>query len=289
MISRERDTIHAGAGVGLRSVHVAEVIARSPRIAWFEAHAENYMTGGPALRALEEVRRTYPVSLHGVGLSLGGEEGLDPGSLRRLRRLVQHIEPVLVSEHLAWSRHGGVYFNGLLPVPYTPEALAVVADNVTQAQDALGRTLSIENPSSYLRFRASTIPEAEFLAELTRQTGCRLLCDVNNLHVTSANLGLDPIAYLDTLPSAAIEEFHLAGHRANDADGVTILIDDHRSRVAEEVWTLYAAALERFGPRPTLIEWDTDIPALEVLIAEARHAASLMAEAGAGAAHALAR
>ena len=267
----------ATAGVGLRAPHVAEVIAHRPPVAWFEVHAENYMTGGPALRALEEIRLIYPISLHGVGLSLGGAAGVDRGHLGRLRRLVDRIDPVLVSEHLAWSAHGGVYFNDLLPLPYTRESLAIVAANVAQAQDALGRPLLIENPSSYLRFRASTIPEAEFLAELAQRTGCRLLCDVNNLYVTGTNLGLDPIAYLDALPREAIDEFHLAGHSANDADGVTVLIDDHGSRVSEDVWSLYVEALERFGPRPTLIEWDTDVPALETLVEEARRADALVA------------
>lgn len=287
MTSREGDAIRTAAGIGLRSVHVAEVIAGPPGVPWFEIHAENYMSGGPALRALERVRRSVPISVHAVGLSLGSAEGLDPQHLHRLRALIDRLEPVLVSEHLSWSTLGGRYFNHLLPLPYTSEALAVVGDNVERAQQGLGRTLLIENASSYLRFSESPIPEPEFLAELTRRTGCGLLCDVNNIYVTSANLGLDPLAYLEALPGDRIAEFHLAGHRVNDADGVRILIDDHGSRVTAEVWALYADAVERYGPRPTLIEWDTDVPALSVLMGEAQHAASLMDALAAGEPHAL--
>jgi uncharacterized protein (UPF0276 family) len=273
MTSRRGDAVRPGAsGIGLRSVHVAEVIARPPAVGWLEVHAENYMAGGPALRALERVRASYPVSLHAVGLSLGSAEGVDPEHLARLGRLVDRIDPVLVSDHLAWSRLGGTYLNDLLPLPWTNEALDVVARNVEGVQERLGRALLVENPSSYLRFHDSTMPEAEFLAALVRRTGCRLLCDVNNVYVTAANLGLDAAAYLDALPGEAIDEFHLAGHSANDADGVTILIDDHGSPVADPVWSLYAQALERFGPRPTLVEWDTDVPPLDVLVDEARRA-----------------
>jgi uncharacterized protein len=281
--------IQTEAGIGLRSVHVDEVIAGRAGVSWLEIHAENYMGGGPALRALERIRTGAEVSVHGVGLSLGSAAGLDPRHLRRLGALVERIDPVLVSEHLAWSVAAGAYWNDLLPLPCTEEALDVVTRNVACAQDALARTLLVENPSSYLRFRDSSIPEAEFLGELARRTGCRLLCDVNNIHVTAVNLGLDPIAYLDALPAASVAEIHLAGHCANDADGRTVLIDDHGSRVAPAVWALYAHALARFGPRPSLVEWDTDIPALGVLLDEARHAASLLRSAEAGRAHALPR
>jgi uncharacterized protein (UPF0276 family) len=265
-----RDALRAAAGIGLRSVHVAEVLAIHPAVAWFEVHAENYMTAGPALRAIERIRASFPVSLHGVGLSLGSAGPIDRRHLERLRSLVERVEPVLVSEHLAWSRVGGAYLNHLLPLPYTEATLAVVCRHVVETQEALGRGILLENPSSYLRFSASSIPEAEFLAEVSRRTGCGLLCDVNNIHVTCTNLGLDAAAYLAALPPAAIEEVHLAGHAVNDADGRTVLIDDHGSRVAEPVWALYRRALARIGPRPTLIEWDTDIPALSVLLEEAR-------------------
>jgi uncharacterized protein (UPF0276 family) len=283
---------HDGApvsGIGLRSVHVAEVIARPPAVAWLEVHAENYMAGGPTLRALERIRASHPISLHAVGLSLGSADGVDAEHLARLRRLVDRIDPMLVSDHLAWSRAGGAYLNDLLPLPCTTEALDVVARNVDRVQAHLGRPLLVENPSSYLRFRGATMPEAEFLAGLTRRTGCRLLFDVNNLYVSAANLGFDVAAYLDALPGDAIAEYHLAGHSANDADGTTILIDDHGSAVSDPVWKLYTATLERFGPRPTLIEWDTDLPPYDVLVDEAHHADRLVAAACQGRFHAVAR
>jgi hypothetical protein len=266
------DAGRAHAGIGLRAPHVAEVLATRPRLGWLEVHAENYMGGGPAVARLEAVRRDHEVAVHGVGLSLGSAEGLDDGHLGRLRRLVDRLAPVAVSEHLAWSVSGGVYLNHLLPLPYTEESLAVVTGNVARAQERLGRRLLVENPSSYLRFRDSTIPEAEFLGELVRRTGCGVLCDVNNIHVSAANLGGDALAYLAALPVAAVAEIHLAGHAVNDADGRAILIDDHGSRVAESVWRLYDRALERFGPVPTVIEWDTDLPPLEVLLDEAARA-----------------
>ena len=276
MTSGGPGALRTSAGIGLRSAHVAEVITRSPSVPWFEVHAENYFSGGPALRALERIRASYPVSVHAVGLSLGSAEGIDSRHLGRLRTLIDRLEPVLVSEHLSWSTAGGRYFNHLLPLPYTAETLGIVADNVQRVQDALGRLLLVENPSSNLRFRESPIPEPEFLAQLTRRTGCGLLCDVNNAYVTSVNFGLDPHAYLETLPGDQVAQFHLAGHCRNDAEGVTVLIDDHGDRVADEVWSLYAAALARWGPRPTLIEWDTAIPTLDVLMDEAQRAASFM-------------
>ncbi len=289
MIARAPDLVHAGAGIGLRAVHVAEVIATRPSVPWFEVHAENYMSGGPALRALEKIRESYPVSVHAVGLSLGSADGLAGRHLLRLRALIDRVEPVFVSDHLSWSSLGGTYLNHLLPLPYTDEALDVVTRNVERAQEALGRRLLVENPSSYLRFRGSPIPEPDFLAEVARRTGCGLVCDVNNIYVTGANLGLDPLAYLRALPPAAIEEFHLAGHSVNDADGRTILIDDHGRRVAADVWALYAEALAQCGPRPTLIEWDTDIPPLAVLMDEACHAGALVDSFVASGDHALAR
>jgi uncharacterized protein (UPF0276 family) len=224
------------------------------------------------VRALHELRRDYPISLHAVGLSVGSAEGVDRRHLDRIGRLLERLEPTLVSEHLAWSQAGGAYLNHLLPLPYTEEALATVCRNVDEVQTTLGRRVLIENPSGYLRFTGSMIPEAEFLAEIVRRTGCGLLCDVNNLYVSARNLGLAPAAYLATLPPGAVEEIHLAGHSANDADGQTLLIDDHGSPVAPVVWRLYEEALRRFGPVPTLIEWDSAIPPLEILIEEARRA-----------------
>jgi uncharacterized protein (UPF0276 family) len=269
MISREGAS---GTGIGLRAPHVGEIAAARPSLPWLEVHAENYMAGGPALATLEKIRHDYPVSLHGVGLSLGTAGRLDARHLGRLRTLAEQIEPCLVSEHLSWSIVDGTYLNHLLPLPYTEETLRVFADQVLHVQEALGRQLLIENPSGYLRFRHSSIPEAEFIAEIVQLTGCGLLCDVNNIFVTAENLGLDPVGYIDALPRDAVREIHLAGHGRNDVDGHTILIDDHGSPVAEDVWRLYAHALRRFGPVPTLIEWDTDLPSLSVLLDEARRA-----------------
>jgi uncharacterized protein len=257
------------AGIGLRGPHLAEVVASPPAVGFLEVHPENYMGGGPALSALERIRRERPVSLHGVGLSLGGTDGVDAGHLVRLAALADRLEPVLISEHLSWSIVEGVYLNDLLPLPYTEEALDVVATHVDQIQLLLGRRILIENPSSYLRYRHSTLEEPAFLTELARRTGCGLLCDINNIHVSSRNLGFDPLTYLAQLPPAAIGEFHLAGHSVNDVDGQEILIDDHGSAVGEPVWALYGAALTRFGRRPTLVEWDSRLPDLSVLLDEA--------------------
>jgi uncharacterized protein len=258
------------AGIGLRLPHVPEIAATRPRLGFLEVHAENYMAETAALDRLLELRSDYPVSIHGVALSLGSAEELDRPYLGRLKALIERVDPVLVSEHLAWSAIGGAYLNDLLPLPYTEESLEIFCRHVGEAQDRLGRRLLIENPSSYLRFRHSTIPEAEFLTETARRTGCGILCDVNNVYVSATNFRFDPIAYLDALPAAAVGEIHLAGHHA--AEGVDVLIDDHGSPVAQPVWELYAQALRRFGSVPTLIEWDTNIPPLEILLDEARHA-----------------
>jgi hypothetical protein len=254
---------------------VAEISAKRPYLGFLEVHAENYMAETAALDRLLELRRDYPVSVHGVALSLGSAEELDRIHLGRLKALIERVEPVLVSEHLAWSAIGGAYLNDLLPLPYTEESLEVFCRHIGEAQERLGRRLLIENPSSYLRFRHSTIPEAEFLTETARRTGCGILCDVNNIYVSATNFGFDPIAYLDALPAAPIGEIHLAGYHA--AEDMNILIDDHGSRIAQPVWELYAQALRRFGAVPTLIEWDTQLPALEILLDEAQHAQELAA------------
>lgn len=260
-------------GIGLRSPHVAEIAAVRPPLDFLEVHAENYMAETAALDRLLELRCDYPVSLHGVALSLGSAEELERGHLSRFKALIERVEPMLVSEHLAWSAIGEAYLNDLLPLPYTEESLDLFCHHVEEAHDVLRRRLLIENPSSYLRYRHSSIPEAEFLAEVARRTGCGILCDVNNIYVSARNFAFDPLAYLDTLPAEMIGEIHLAGHHA--AEDVDILIDDHASRVAEPVWELYAEALRRLGPVPTLIEWDTNLPAVEVLLDEARHAQEL--------------
>ena len=260
------------AGIGLRSPHLAEIERDRPATAFLEIHAENYLGGAPALAMVERLRADYTLSVHAVGLSLGSAEGLDEAHLQRVAALVKRLQPTYVSDHLSWSVTGGRYFNDLLPLPYTDEALDTVVRNVGRLQDALGRQVSVENPSCYLGFAHSTMSEPAFLSELVRRSGCGLLLDLNNIHVTAHNLRLDPVAWLAGLPGEAITQYHLAGHAVNDADGEPILIDDHGSRVAESVWDLFGQALDRFGARPTLIEWDTDIPDLAVLLDEAARA-----------------
>lgn len=261
-----------GAGIGLRACHHAAVMTSPPNVGFLEVHAENYLGGGAPRRCLDQVRRDLPVSVHGVGLSLGSAEGLDDRHLARVVRLVHEAEPMLVSEHLAWSVAGGVYHNDLLPLPYTEESLDVVSANVQRLQERLGRRVLIENPSTYLRFAESAIPEEEFLLAVAARTGCGLLLDVNNVHVTATNHGLDPRAYIERLAGAPVGEIHLAGHHVVAEEGVTILIDDHGSAVADAVWALYAQATRLFPQAPALVEWDSNIPALDVLVAEARRA-----------------
>ncbi|MBX3501824.1 MAG: DUF692 domain-containing protein [Alphaproteobacteria bacterium] len=260
------------SGIGLRAPHLEELPTRRPAVGFLEIHAENYLGGGPAPRRIERLRADYRFSVHAVGLSLGSAEGLDTTHLARVQGLIDRLQPDLVSDHLSWSVASGTYLNDLLPLPYTEESLDVVCRNVGRLQEALGRRVLVENPSSYLRFSHSTIGEAEFLAAVVARTGCGLLCDVNNIHVTCSNMRLDALAYVAALPAEAIGEIHLAGHAVNEADGETILIDDHGSRVAEPVWALLRQTLARIGDRPTLIEWDTDVPALDVLLDEAARA-----------------
>ena len=269
--------IPAAAGIGLRFPHHDQVLQQRPRVAWFEVHAENYFGGGAARRVLASVRRDYPLSLHGVGLSLGSAEELDAEHLRRIAELVRRTEPGLVSEHLSWSVVGGQYLADLLPLPMTEEALDVVCRHVEQTQTALQRRILIENPATYLQFRHSTIPEWEFVTAVAQRTGCGILCDVNNIYVSACNHGWDPQIYLHALPATAVGEIHLAGHAVRTLDdGSVVRIDNHGARVAAEVWALYAQALRRFGNRPTLIEWDSDIPAFELLLDEAAQATALL-------------
>jgi len=273
-----RGPIPASAGIGLRFPHHHVVLDESPAVAWFEVHPENYMGGGTPLAYLEAIRRDYPLSLHGVGLSLGSADGVDERHLSRLQRLIERVEPGLVSEHLAWSAIDGTHFADLLPLPLTEDALAIVCRNIEVTQDRLKRRILIENPSSYLRYCHSTIPEWEFIAAVAARTGCSILCDVNNIYVSACNHGFDAHRYLRSLPAEQIGEIHLAGHTLREFDdGRSIRIDDHGSRVCREVWALYAEAVGLFGRVPTLIEWDTDVPALGVLVAEAEHAESILA------------
>lgn len=284
-----RGSIPAAAGIGLRFPHHQIVLDTRPDVPWFEVHTENYMGGGRAPAILDAVRHDYPLSLHGVGLSLGSADGIDEAHLERVALAVERFEPALVSEHLSWNVVDGTYLADLLPLPLTEEALEVVCRNVDRVQSRLRRPILVENPSSYLRFALSSIPEWEFLAAVAARTGCGILCDVNNVYVSAWNHGWDALAYLDALPAGAIGEIHLAGHAVRPLDDGRILrIDDHGSRVAPEVWALYAAALERFGTVPTLIEWDTDIPAFDVLQDEAAQARAHLDEAHANEPDALA-
>lgn len=259
-------------GVGFRTPHFDVIIASRPAVGWFEVHAENYLSGGKLLAQLRTLRGDWPISLHGVGLSLGSAGGIDARHLDRLAELCHRIEPTFVSEHLAWSVTGGVYLNDLLPLPYTEESFDIFAENVARMQERLRRRVLIENPSSYLRFASSSLGEAEFLAALVGRTGCGLLCDVNNIVVSCHNVGGDPIEYLDALPPAAVEEIHLAGNAVNDADGSMILIDDHGSVVGTAVWALFEEAVRRFPQAAPLVEWDSNLPAFDVLLGEAKTA-----------------
>jgi len=276
--------IPARAGVGFKLEHAEEIAAARPDLGWFEAHPENYMVaGGPRPAALEALRRDYPLSLHGVGLSLGGAERLDRAHLAALRDLADRFQPALVSEHLAWSAYRGTYFADLLPLPLNRATLDQLCDNIDQAQEALGRRILIENPSHYLALPGSEMAEPAFLEAAARRSGCGLLVDVNNIHVSAVNLGLDAESYVDAVPVDLVGEVHLAGHLVDGSAQERLLIDDHGAPVAPGVWRLYRRLLERAGPLPTLIEWDNNLPAWPRLYAEARKAEALLLGAGAGA------
>lgn len=259
-------------GIGLRQPHYREVFERAPALGFLEVHSENFfLDGGASMHALERARAKYPISLHGVGLSLGSADPLAQPHLAKLKRLVDRVEPALVSEHLSWSSLGARHFNDLLPMPNTREVLALLTERVDRVQSALKRSILIENVSAYVEFRESDMNDTALLDELARRSGCGILFDVNNLYVNAVNFGFDPIARMAELSPAAIGEMHLAGHTL--ADGC--LIDTHGAPVCSAVWALFEEACRRFGPRPTLIEWDTDLPALDVLLGEARTAASV--------------
>ena len=267
----------APAGIGLRAQHHAEILSRLPHVGWFEAHSENYLAAGGTHRAqLLQIRHQYPISLHGVGLSLGSSDSLNREHLLALHRLVQAVEPVFVSEHLSWGSIDGTYLNDLLPLPYTDESLRHMSARVREVQDFLGRQVLIENISSYLRYRWAEAPEWEFLSALVHETGCGLLLDVNNVFVNAMNHGFDAHTFLHGIPRSAVQEIHLAGHTVMQLDGHDIRIDTHNTHVSPEVWHLYRAALVRFGPLPTLVEWDAEIPELSVLVAEAGRATSML-------------
>jgi uncharacterized protein (UPF0276 family) len=275
--------------IGLRAPHYREMLRDRPAAGWLEVHSENYFSrGGQGLHFLEQVRAHYALSLHGVGLSLGSADMLSREHLQRLKMLVDRFAPAMVSDHLCWGMIGGRHLNDLLPLPFTEEALATVCEHVTQTQEYLQRQILVENVSSYLEFSDSCIPEWEFVAEVAARTGCGILLDVNNVYVSSVNHGFDPLRYLDAMPVHAVQEIHLAGFDRVRLDaGGEVLIDTHGRQVAGAVWNLYGEALSRVGPVPTLIEWDTDVPALAVLLDEAAKAQAIL-DAWTEAPHALA-
>src|SRR5215467_3250949 len=273
MASRRVRPMPTLSGAGLRLPHLADVVATRPSAAWFEIHPENFLANPHAAELLLDIARDYPISVHSVGVSIGSAGGIDRPHLARVRALVDQIDPIFVSGHLAWSTHAGEYLNDLLPLPYTEETLRIVSAHIDEVQDALGREYLVENPSSYVGFTASTMTEVEFLSEVVHHTGCRLLCDVSNIYLSAHNLGFDRDRYIAELPADAIAELHLGGFTPeSEAGGGEVLIDTHGSRIAEPVWAFYARAIERFGHRPTLIEWDNDVPTLDVILEEAARA-----------------
>jgi uncharacterized protein (UPF0276 family) len=267
-------------GAGLKHEHAEEIFDGERRVDFFEIHAENYMgAGGPPHHLLRKIRETYPLSLHGVGLSIGGAGPLDREHLRRLSGLVLACRPVLFSEHLAWSSHDGVFLNDLLPLPYNETTLAHVCTHIDQVQDALGMRMLLENPSTYVSFAASTLSEVEFLRAVVKRSGCGLLLDVNNVYVSSVNHGFDAASYIDAFPIEHVGEFHLAGFAEDrDSDGARLLIDAHGCPVSEAVWRLYRRALTRASIAPTLIEWDNDVPEFSVVVSEVERAREVITE-----------
>ncbi len=271
-------SVEGRAGAGLKPEHLDAILEQPGTVGFFEVHAENYMgAGGPPHAALTRIRNDYPVSLHGICMSIGGPEPLDREHLARFAALVGRYEPAMVSEHLAWSTHDNLFFNDLLPLPYTDETLRRVADHVDEVQEAIGRPLLLENPSTYLQFEQSTMGETDFIREIARRTGCGLLLDVNNVFVSSTNQQTSPMAYLEDFPLDHVGEIHLAGHATREDDeGETLLIDSHDRPVADPVWKLYETVIAQCGPIPTLVEWDSELPAWPVLKAEADAAQAIL-------------
>ena len=277
-----RDRLPPTPGIGYKSVHFDDLMAAPGAVTWIEVHAENYMgDGGRPIAQLRALADRFPVSVHGVGLSIGGDRPLDRDHLARLKRLCGWLDPASFSEHLAWSTHDMGYFNDLLPLPYTPETLIRVAAHIDQVQDTLGRRMLLENPSTYLDFAEAQMEETDFLAELARRTGCGLLLDVNNVFVSATNQGREARAYIDAYPLDAVGEIHLGGHDAQtDEHGHPLLIDSHAAPVVDPVWDLYAYTVARAGARPTLIEWDADVPDFATLEQEAARAATILSPQG---------
>ncbi|WP_174627774.1 DUF692 domain-containing protein [Vibrio panuliri] len=268
---------HPSIGVGLRSPHIDYFLTEPTPLSWLEIHSENYFKPDSIARQqLRQIRQNYQVSCHGIGLSLGSVERVNPLHIKQLCNLVDEVEPILISDHLSWSENGGHYFNDLLPLPYTEEALTVFCRNVLEVQDALKRPLLVENPSSYVKFAHSTITEWEFLAEVQRRTDCRLLLDFNNIYVSAFNHGFDCKEYLQGIPSQNVDEIHLAGFTVKQLEQGEIWIDTHSRPVSDEVWQLFHEWVTKNGTRHTLIEWDLDIPAPDVLLGEASKASQIL-------------
>jgi uncharacterized protein (UPF0276 family) len=270
------------AGVGLRLPHLAEMVATRPHVGWLEIHPENFLANPHATELLIDLARDYPISVHTVGVSVGSATGIDRQHLMRVAALIDAVDPVLVSGHLAWSTHKGEYLNDLLPLPFDEETLRLVSAHVREVQDTLGRTYLLENPSTYVSFSTSTMSEGEFLNEIVARTGCRLLCDVSNVYLSAHNMRYDAYEYIDSLSADVIGELHLGGFTPEPDDSscdAQLLIDTHATPVADPVWELYAYTIGRFGPKPTLIEWDNDIPPLSTLLAEAARAEAVSSAA----------
>ena len=266
-------------GIGLRTAHYSEFLDKHPDVAWVEVHSENYFCdGGKPLQTLDKIRSDYPVSLHGVSLSIGSADELNWQHLKQLRDLITHINPCLVSDHLSWSSINGQYLHDLLPLPYTEEALAHVVERIQTVQDFLNRQILIENVSSYVQFASSSIPEQDFLREVATKSGCGILLDINNIYVSATNLGYNPETYFSSIPSDLVQEIHLAGFTTTVVDERQILIDSHNRPVVPAVWDLYRKAIQVLGRKPTIIEWDSDLPALETLCLEAYRAEKIMRE-----------
>jgi uncharacterized protein (UPF0276 family) len=278
MLDQTADTLPARPGVGYKPQHFAAILADPGPVGWLEIHAENYMgEGGRPLAQLRHLAERFPISVHGVGLSIGGEGPLDRDHLLRLKHLCGWLNPASFSEHLAWSTHDGAFLNDLLPVPYTEATLTLVADHIDEVQEVLGRRMLLENPSTYLAFAETAMGEVEFLSEIARRTGCGLLLDVNNVYVSGVNQNYDSVGYLDAFPLHLVGEVHLGGHDEDrDDHGRRLLIDSHGTEVVDPVWALYERVIRRAGPLPTLIEWDNDVPDWPVLAAEAARAARIL-------------
>lgn len=278
MLDQSRRSLPARPGVGYKPQHFGQIIADPGAVAWLEIHAENYMgDGGRPLAQLRRLSEQFPISVHGVGLSIGGDQRLDAGHLARLKHLCDWLRPASFSEHLAWSTHDGAFLNDLLPLPYTAATLTRVCDHIDEVQAALGRQMLLENPSSYLAFTETEMDETSFLAEVGHRTGCGMLLDVNNVYVSAINQNFDPVQYIKAFPMDLVGEIHLGGHDEDlDDHGARLLIDSHGRDVVDPVWSLYAATMDLAGARPTLIEWDNDVPDWPILAAEADRAAAIL-------------